>query len=54
MLSTDKLFRLTTNGAKRRVNKAQIHNNRNYSHDRQVGNIEHEILLHKQRDIDAE
>ena len=35
-------------------NKAQIRNDRNDRHDCQVGDIEHEILLNKQRDIEAE
>lgn len=42
-----------TNGAKSHTDKAQIRNDRNGCHDCQVGDIEHEILLHKQRDIDA-
>ena len=48
------VFSLAANGAKSHANKAQIRNDRNGRHDCQVGDIEHEILLHKQRDIDAE
>ena len=52
-LATHKFFRLATNSAERRADKAQIYNDCNGRHDSKVGNIEREILLHKQRDIDA-